>query len=67
VQLGHILERSFVDQTRAPAAGADDASGTAFRARAQASHRAAAVVRGKAEAAERDALEALSATRAGSP
>lgn len=61
-----LLAQSLREQTRpAPArgSGSDAATDTAFRTRAQATHRSAAVIRGKAEAAERDALEALTAAK----
>ena len=48
-------------RTAATAGVADAAVDAGYRTRAQASHRAAAVARGKAEAAEREALEALHA------
>ncbi len=61
-----LLAQSLREQTR-PAASraiASDAPGdAAFRTRAQAAHRSVAVIRGKAEAAEREALEALTAVK----
>lgn len=61
-----LLAQSLREQTR-PAtprpSGSDATADTAFRTRAQASHRSAAVIRGKAEAAEREALEALTAVK----
>ena len=59
-----LRAQSLGDEARTPAAGADPTiSAAAFRARAQASHRAAAILRGKVEQTEHEALEALDAAQ----
>ncbi len=57
-----LLAQSLREQTRTPLAvsrGGEPTADSAFRARAQAWHRSTSLIRGKAEAAERGALEAL--------
>ena len=60
-----LLAQSLTGEARSPSAGADlSVSAAAFRARAQASHRAAALIRGRAEETEHEALESLDAAQA---